>query len=206
MEYAKAVELATHAANSAASDKTLFLESLLVQGEAVMELGRYPEAAQLFERVASNAGEGPMAQKATMLKADALYAMGAGDMNRYEEAIAEYREIFDVGGLQVDRRIETAFKIGRALEKLRRTKEAMDQYYRNVVLAYSEETAKGVLLGAPARTFFSRAAFSLVDYHAAAGDMQAVRKMLERIVASDVPAAKEAKRRLEELNAKGEVE
>ena len=206
MEYPKAVELATQAANSASSDKPLFIESLLVQGEAIMELGRYAEAVQLFERVANLAEEGPLSQKAAMLRADALYAMGAGDMSRYEEAIAAYRKLQEGGALLSDRKIETSFKIGRALEKLRRTKDAMDQYYRNVVLAYSEETAKGALLGAPARTFFSRAAFSLADYHAAAGDMRAVRKMLQRIVASDVPAAKEAQRRLDELDAKGDGE
>ena len=206
MEYTKAIEFATLAANAASSDKSLFIESLLLQGEALMELGRYAEAAQLFDRVSNLAGEGPLAQKSSMLKADALYAMGAGDSGRYEEAIAAYRALLDVGGLSPDRRIETAFKIGRALEKLRHAKEAMDQYYRNVVLAYSEETAKGVLFGAPARTFFSRAAFSLADYHAAAGDTSTVRKMLERIVEADVPAAKEAKRRLDELNAKGSVE
>jgi tetratricopeptide (TPR) repeat protein len=171
-----------------------------------MELGRYAEAVQLFDRVSNLAGEGPLAQKSSMLKADALYAMGAGDSGRYEEAIAAYRALLDVGGLSPDRRIETSFKIGRALEKLRHAKEAMDQYYRNVILAYSEETAKGVLFGTPARTFFSRAAFSLADYHAAAGDTSTVRKMLERIVEADVPAAKEAKRRLDELNAKGSVE
>jgi hypothetical protein len=114
--------------------------------------------------------------------------------------------LLDDGSLSPDRRIETAFKIGRALEKLRRTKEAMDQYYRNVVLAYSEETVKGVFFGAPTRTFFSRAAFSLADYHAAAGDTSTVRKMLERIIEADVPSANEAKRRLDELSAKGSVE
>jgi hypothetical protein len=41
MEYTKAIEFATLAANSASSDKSLFVESLLVQGEALMELGRY---------------------------------------------------------------------------------------------------------------------------------------------------------------------
>jgi tetratricopeptide (TPR) repeat protein len=204
LEYPKAVELATRAANSSASDKTLFIEALLVQGEALMELGRYAEAAQLFDRVANLAGEGTVSQKAAMLKADALYAMGAGDTGRYEEAIAAYRVLFDVGGLSPDLRIETSFKIGRALEKLRRKKEAMDQYYRNVVLAYAEETSKGVFLGAPARTFFSRAAFSLADYYAAAGDFAAVRKMLERVVAADVQASGEAKSRLDELNAKGD--
>ena len=206
MEYTKAIEFATLAANSASSNKSLFIESLLVQGEAVMELGRYAEAAQIFDRVSNLAGEGPLAQKSSMLKADALYAMGAGDAGRYEEAIAAYRMLLDDGSLSPDRRIETAFKIGRALEKLRRTKEAMDQYYRNVVLAYSEETVKGVFFGAPARTFFSRAAFSLADYHAAAGDTSTVRKMLERIIEADVPSAKEAKRRLDELIAKGSVE
>jgi tetratricopeptide (TPR) repeat protein len=206
MEYTKAIEFATLAANAASSDKSLFIESLLLQGEALMELGRYAEAAQLFDRVSNLAGEGPLAQKSLMLKADALYAMGAGDTGRYEEAIAAYRMLLDVGGLSPDRRIETSFKIGRAQEKLRRTKEAMDQYYRNVILAYSEETAKGVLFGTPARTFFSRAAFSLADYHAAAGDVATVRKMLERIVEADVPAAKEAKRRLDELSAKGSAE
>ncbi|MBO5940525.1 MAG: tetratricopeptide repeat protein [Kiritimatiellae bacterium] len=206
MEYSKAVELATQAANCAGADKSLFMEALFVQGEAVMELGRYPEAAQLFDRVASQAGEGALYQKALMLKADALYAMGAGDMNRYEEAIGAYRMLFDAGGLSPDLKIEASFKIARALEKLRRTKDAMDQYYKNVVLSYFEETSKGVLLGAPARTFFSRAAFYLVDYYIAAGESRAVKKILERVVASDVPAAKEAKRRLEEMNLKGLAE
>ena len=206
MEYPKAVELATQAANAASSDRSLFIESLFVQGEALMELGRYTEAVQLFERVSNLTDDGPLSQKAAMLRADALYAMGAADMIRYDEAIAAYRALQERETLNPDRRIETSFKIGRALEKLRRTKEAMDQYYRNVVLVYSEETSKGMLLGAPARTFFARAAFSLADYHAAAGDVRAVRKMLERIVASDVPAAKEAQRRLDELNSRGDGE
>jgi tetratricopeptide (TPR) repeat protein len=205
MEYAKAVELATQAANAAASNKQLFIEALLVQGEAVMELGRYAEAVQLFDRVMNLAGDGAFALNAAMLKADALYAMGAGDLKRYEEAVEAYRILYVAGGLSQDRKIEVAFKIGRALEKLRHTKEAMDQYYRNVVLVYTEEISKGALFGTPARTFFSRAAFSLADYYLAAGDKFTTIKMLERIVKSDVPAAKEAQRRLAELNGKGNI-
>lgn len=208
MEYSKAVELATQAYNCAGDDKTLIIESLLVQGEALMELGRYPEARQLFERVAAMAPEGALRLKALMLKADALYAMGAGDSICYEESVEAYRAIFDMGGLGPARRIVVAFKIGSALEKLRRTKDAMDQYYRNVILAYCEEISKGngAFLDKLARTFFSRAAFSLVNYYTEAGDTGAAKKMLERIVDSDVPAADEAKRRLKELNDKGGAE
>lgn len=204
MEHTQAVELATQVANSVTSGKPLFIEALFVQGEALMELGRYAEAAQLFDRVSNLAGEDPVSRKADLLRADALYAMGAGDATRYDEAIVAYGALLDAGGLSPDFRIEASFKIGRALEKLKRTKQAMDQYYRNVVIAYSEESAKGMLFGAPARTFFSRAAFSLADYHAAAGDTATVRKMLRRIVDADVPAAREAKRRLDELDAKGD--
>ena len=204
-DYSKAVELATQAANAASSDKAIFSEALLVQGEAIMELGRYPEAAQVFDRAMTQAGDGGTATKAAALKADAIYAMGAGDLHRYEEAIAAYRALPDGNALSPDRRIEVAFKIGRALEKLRRSSEAMDQYYKNVVLAYSAGTSNDILYGAPARTFFTRAAFSLADYFEAAGDMHALRSVLERVVAADVPASEAARRRLAELKAKGDI-
>ena len=204
-DYSKAVELATQAATAAANDRAFFVEALLVQGEAIMELGRYAEAVQVFDRAATQAGTGPNAVKAAALKADALYAMGAGNLSCYEEAITVYRALLEGSSLTPDRQIEVAFKIGRALEKLRRTREAMDQYYRHVVLAYSAGLAKGILFGAPARTFFARAAFSHADYDRAAGDIQSAVSILKRVVAADVPASDEARRRLAELQ-KGGVE
>ena len=202
-DYSKAVELATQAAAAADASGPLFAEALLVQGEAIMELGRYPEAAQVFDRIVTRFPDGPNSAKAAALKADALYAMGAGDLNRYEEAISAYRSLPEGANLSPDRRIEVEFKIGRALEKLRRTREAMDQYYRRVVLAYVEDVNKGIMFGAPARTFFARAAFSFADHHEAIGDFAAARSVLEKVAGSDVPASEEAKRRLDELKRKG---
>ena len=170
-----------------------------------MELGRYAEAVQVFDRAATQAGVGPNAVKAAALKADALYALGAGNLSCYEEAITAYRALLEGSSLTPDRQIEIAFKIGRALEKLRRTREAMDQYYRHVVLAYSAGLAKGILFGAPARTFFARAAFSHADYDRAVGDIKSAVSILKRVVAADVPASDEARRRLAEFQ-KGGVE
>jgi len=202
-DYSKAVELATQAANASDADRALFVEALLVQGEAIMELGRYAEAVQVFDRAMKQAGNGPNATKAAVLRADALYAMGAGDQVRYEEAIAAYRSLPDGNALTPDLQIEVAFKVGRALEKLRRPREAMDQYYKNVVLAYSAATARDVFFGTPARTFFARAAFVLADYFDGAGDTAAAKHILERVVAADVPAAEEARRRLAAIKEKG---
>ena len=204
-DYSKAVELATKAATASAADSALFVEALLVQGEAVMELGRYAEAVQVFDRAAKQAGDGPNATQAAVLKADALYAMGANDLARYEEAIAAYRNLPDGNVLSPDRKIEVAFKIGRALEKAGQKREAMDQYYKNVVLAYAEATTKDVFFGTPARTFFARAAFALADYLGGAGNTAAAKHVLERVIAADVPAAEEARRRLAALKGKGGV-
>lgn len=204
-DYSKAIELATKAANTSDSD-SLFADALMVQGEALMEQGRYAEAVMVFDRAASKSGSaGVNAAKAAALRADALYAMGAGDLSRYEEAIAAYRALPDGSALSNDRRIEVAFKIGRALEKLRRTGEAMDQYYKNVVLAYQAGVNRGVLYGTAARTFFSRAAFALADYLGAAGDRKGAASVLERVRAAELPASGEAARRLEELK-KGGIE
>ena len=170
-----------------------------------MELGRYPEAVQVFDRAAKQAGDGPNATQAAVLKADALYAMGATDLARYEEAIAAYRNLPDGNVLSPDRKIEVAFKIGRALEKAGQKREAMDQYYKNVVLAYAEATTKDAFFGTPARTFFARAAFALADYLGGAGNTAAAKHVLERVIAADVPAAEEARRRLAALKGKGGV-
>ena len=72
-----------------------------------------------------------------------------------------------------------------------------------MILAYSESVSGGALLGTPAQTFFSRAAFSLADYYAAAGDVATERKMLKRIIDANAAAADEARRRLNELDVKG---
>lgn len=202
MDYSKAVEFATKAANTTSTNKSFFAEILLVQGEALMELGRYAEAAQIFGRAAAQTPDGENAMKASILRADAFYAMGAGNTNCYEEAITAYGSIPDGENLPPDRKIEVAFKIGRALEKLRRTKEAMDQYYKNVVLAYSEGTAEGILFGEATRTFFARAAFLLADYCDSAGNRKAAVSVLERVAAAEVPASREARRRIAAITKK----
>jgi len=202
-DYSKAIEMATKAANAAAGDRSFYVEALIVQGEAVMELGRYAEAVQVLDRAFAEAGAGPNAVKAATLKADALYAMGAGNLSRYEEAIAAYRSLLEGNSLPPDRQIEISFKIGRALEKLRRTREAMDEYYRHVVLSYLAGLAKGVLFGSPTQTFFARAAFAHADYDVAVGNVDSAIQILEKVSAAEIPASEEARRRIAELQAKG---
>ena len=91
----------------------------------------------------------------------------------------------------------------RVLEKLRRTDEAIDQYYSQVVLAYRDGLARGERLGDEARAAFSRAAFRLADEFEGRGrDYQAV-GVLRLVVESGVPAAEEAEKRIARISMKG---
>ena len=178
--------------------------ALLVQGRALIELARFDEAVLVLERVAKDeATPKDVRLNAQVLKADALFAMGADNPARYQSALETYREVAFRGEAGPDDRISVAFKIGRALEKLRRRDEAYDQYYTRVVLAYRDGRLKGERFGDEARASFSRAAFRLADEFESRGrDRQAV-GVLRLVVESDVPAAEEAAKRIERISTKG---
>lgn len=179
-------------------------EAFAVQGEALVELGRYDEAILVLERALMDGGMGAAHRlKAEVLKADALFAMGADNPARYREALDAYRALRSGESLPPGLRLALSFKMGRVLEKLKRIDEAIDQYYTGVVLAYREGRQKGIAFDDEARAAFSRAAFRLADEFESRGkDFQAMH-ILELVIASDVPAANEAEKRLDRIQTKG---
>lgn len=178
--------------------------AVLVQGEALIELARFDEAVLVLERVISSERTAEADRlRAQMLRADALFAMGADNPARYVAALGAYREVRFGASLAPSVRITLAYKIGRTLEKLKRADETVDQYYVQVVLAYREGRAAGVRYDDEARAAFSRAAFYLADEYESRGKEFQTRSILELVASSDVPAAEEARKRLARLATKG---
>jgi len=178
--------------------------AVLVQGEALIELARFDEAVLVLERVvSSDRVQEADRLRAQVLRADALFAMGADNPARYVAALEAYRAVRFGSALDPSVRLSLAYKIGRTLEKLKRTDEAVDQYYVQVVLAYREGRAAGVRYNDEARAAFSRAAFYLADEYESRGKEFQTRSILELVATSDVPAAEEARKRLERLSTKG---
>ena len=180
------------------------LRGLLVQGEALIELARFDEAVLVLERVSLADGvDAADRLRAKLLGADALFAMGADNPVRYQEALEAYRGVRMGEELSPSQRISLSYKVAKTLEKLKRMDEAIDRYYADVVLAYRMSRAQGVRLDDEARAAFSRAAFRLADEFESRGrDYQAVH-VLELVVASDVPASAEAAKRIERIKRKG---
>lgn len=199
----RAIQLGTLVAERYPDSKAKPL-ALLLQGEVLIEQGRFAEAVLVFDRVATT-GAVPAAdvRRAQLLKADALFALGADNPARYQTALESYRTIRFGESLSESDQIVVSAKIARCLEKLRKLDEAVDVCYTQVVLAYRNGRQSGIRYSDEARAAFSRAALRLAEEYESRGkNLQAV-NILRLVEASDVPAAAEASRRLERISRKG---
>ena len=202
-DFKLAIQLSTRIVEEHPGSSVL-AQALLVQGETLIELARFDEAVLVLERVSAADGATTADRvRSQMLRADALYAMGADNPARYSAALDAYREILFGGILSPGERIVVSFKIARSLEKLRRLDEAIDQYYTQVVLAYRTGRAAHERLGEEARAAFSKAAFRLADEFESRGRDTAAVRVLELVAGSDVHASEEARRRIERISTKG---
>ena len=178
--------------------------ALTVQGESLIELARFDEAVLVFDRIVVSDDVSPEVRiHAKMLRADALYAMGADNSARYVAALEAYRDVRFSGNLSASERLLVSFRIARSLDKLKRTDEALDQYYSQVVLAYREARVAGVHFTDEARAAFSKAAFRLADEYESRGQERPALGVLELVAESDVPAANEAARRISKMRNRG---
>ena len=200
-DFGRAVEDSSAAVKAGAAGGVLSA-CLLVQAEALMELARFDEAALVLERVTPEESVAADAVRAAMLRADCLFALGADNEQRYEEALNAYRGIAMQAGVSSGERLAVAFKIGRVLEKTGRVKEAMDQYYANVVCAFRDAKKDGVWFDDRGCTFFARAGFALADHYVGCGEEARARSVLELVASAGVPASEEARKRIERLGGK----
>lgn len=198
-----AIQTATHLASAYAESPSV-VPALLIESEALIEQARFDEAVLVLDRLAADMAT-PRSEriKARLLKADALFAMGADNAIRYEAALEAYRALRNGEDLDGDAALAVSFKIGRVLERLRRPDEAVDCYYSHVVNAYLEGRRRGESFGDEARATFARAAFRLADIHEDRGRLEQAVSVLKLIEASGVPAAEEASRRIRKLSMKG---
>lgn len=198
-----AIQTATHL-STAYADSPAVVPALLIESEALIEQARFDEAVLVLDRLAADPAT-PRTEriKARLLKADALFAMGADNAIRYEAALEAYRAIRNGEELGGDAALAVSFKIGRVLERLRRPDEAVDCYYTHVVNAYLEGRRRGDAFGDESRATFARAAFRLADIHEDRGRLEQAVSVLRLVESSGVPAAEEASRRIRKLSMKG---
>ncbi|MDD2598071.1 MAG: tetratricopeptide repeat protein [Kiritimatiellae bacterium] len=174
-------------------------EARFVQADALIELARFDAAILLLDGILAKAPESKWGRLALLRKGNCLFALGAGNRLRYEEALAAYRKMAQETGLPSALLIELYYKIGRCLEKLERFDEAVECYYTEVLLRYLQESAAGAWYDETTLSLVVRAAFSAAEIFEKQGEYKKAVSMLQRIVTSGGLASDEALRRIEVL-------
>jgi len=173
-------------------------EARFVQADALCELARFDEAVLLLNDVITRYPESDWGTPAWGRKGDSLFSMGVDTPNRFEEAMAAYREMLVRRDVTPAMALQAEFKIALCLQKLKRVDEAVEHYYTRVILPFLEARATG-RPEEDAAVWFTRAAFNAAELLTQAGDTVAAARVLRRVADTDVPGQAEARQRLERL-------
>ena len=203
--YSKAIEILSrvvkHPAAAAATaqltpETPILAEALLLQGETLIDLARFDEAVLVLERTSRLSVSDETRRRAAALLADCLFARGADNSAFYQKAVDAYRTVLQDADMPPSMRLVVSFKLARTLEKMHSYRDAYDQYYTNVVMAYVNGVRRRVLFDANARSLFARAAFILADAHEQAGESIQAEKILLYVVEAKVPSSDDARQRI----------
>ncbi len=175
-------------------DNPRMAETLLAQGDVLSELGQFPAAILAFHEVIVRFPQSPGAMVAWGRKGDCQYTLGQENPARYEEALLSYRTLQEMAGAPVDLRLQAGYKIGGCLEKMGRAAAALDRYME-VVYTFLQEVDPP----AEATVWFTRAAFGAAALQERAGRWKEAVGIYRRVVDAAVPAAAEARDRMERI-------
>ena len=177
-------------------------EALLVQTDALMELARFDEAVLLLDQVIAQVPESEWSRMALLRKGDCLFAMGADNGTRYQEALVAYRQMLEQASLTPSLTLQLHYKAGRCLEKLKRIDDAIDQYYSEVMVRYQNERMRGTWYDERSTSLFVRAAFTVAELYEQKGQPEQAVRVLQRVSQTGVPGTEEARQRIERLRTK----
>ena len=170
-------------------------EARFAQGDALSELGEFAGAILAFDEVLKRCPGTAVADRALGRKGDCLFTLGSERPERYQEAVTVYRSLLDQVTAAPVLRSQAGFKLGRCYEKMGRGPEALEQFM-TVVYDWLAQREDGHDLDP---TWFTRAALAAAALKEGEGRPADAIRIYQRVVDAGVPAAPEARQRIEQL-------
>ncbi len=177
------------------TNSPLIAEARFAQGDALSELGEFSGAILAFEDIVRNYPSSPLVDRARGRRGDCQFTLGADRPERYQEALASYREILDSALASPSLKLQAEFKTGRCYEKMGRRSEAFT-YYMNVVYGWLGLRDRGQYADP---VWFARAAFAAAALKEADQQWAEAIRIYERVQASGIAAGAEAVKRIEKI-------
>ena len=157
------------------------------QGNALVALANYPEAILVFQEIINNHPEYDQIPETWLRTADSQFNMGPSDDERYQAAINAYHAAAEHPDAGVDLKLHAEYKVGRCLQKLDRSEEAVAQYYTKVMIRFLDDQERGVTHNEASRMWFGRACRNIGDLLEAHGEWRKLVSVLERALNAGVP-------------------
>ncbi|MFO7936155.1 MAG: tetratricopeptide repeat protein [Kiritimatiellia bacterium] len=186
-------------------DSLRITEARFIQAESLIEQARFDAAILLLDEIIEIDSESPWAQEALIRKGNCLFALGAGNRVRYEDALSVYGRALQIKGLTPAAVIELYYKTGRCFEKLERYDEAVECYYSDVLIRYQKDKAAGTWYNKKTITLVVRAAFNVAEIYEKKGKYEQAVNVLERIRTVAGGASEEVSRRIKVLKKMGRL-
>lgn len=199
-EYVRAIELLTKLTQEYPKSPKLW-DARFAQADALCVLGRSIEAILILEELIASCPDTHLVSLAWLRKGDSQFILGADAAPRYQEALESYRVVSAARDLQEDLVLEAEFKIGRCLDKMGRTDEALDQYYVRVIARFFRDRDKGLWQSESVRLWFSRASREAAAILESRQDWRGLVKVLQRIVDAGVEGSQDARERIAKIRS-----
>jgi tetratricopeptide (TPR) repeat protein len=177
------------------SNSARVAEARFAQGDALTELGEFAGAILAFDEIIKKFPPGDLVDRARGRKGDCQFTLGADRPERFQEALASYRLVFESGTASPELKLQAEFKMGRCLEKMKRKAEAFE-HFMNVVYGWLALRDAG---HPPDSLWFTRAAFGAAALKDGEGDGDAALRIYERVRDAGIPASRDAQKRIEKM-------
>lgn len=176
-------------------ESTKRAEARFAQGDALSKLGEFAGAIQTFEEIIQQFPDHYLVDEARGRIGDCHFTLGGQDPARYRDSLDAYVTIISRGRASAEMMQQAQYKIGRCYEKLGDSEQALS-YYVQVVYGYMDSAHSGSVVSS---VWFSRAAFAAADLLENEGRLKEAANLYKRVVAAQVPAAEDARSRLQKL-------
>jgi TolA-binding protein len=170
-------------------------EARFAQGDALSKLGEFTGAIQAFEEIILQFPDHYLVDQARGRMGDCQFTLGGQDPARYRDSLDAYVMVLNRGRASAEMAQQVQYKIGRCYEKLDDADQALS-YYLKAVYGYMDSSHTGKVVSS---VWFSRAAFAAADLLESAGRLKEAANLYKRVVTAQVPAAEDARSRLQKL-------
>jgi TolA-binding protein len=199
-DYLKANDLFNRLARDYPSSRA-FPEARFAQSDVLCQLGRFADAIVLLDEIINKFPASDLVIPAWGRKGDCHFSLAAEDAKRYAEAIKCFQVVVASPKSGFPAVIQAEYKIGRCLSKQSRGKEAVEHYYQKVMVPFLDAWSRGKTQEEAGIIWFTRAAFDAADLLEADKDYRRMVNILQRVVDTGLPAAKEAEARILKIKA-----